>query len=237
MGSSFFRGSIAMLQGVRKWVLVALALVGSVNVGRAATIVMNFEGLQNNELINNYYNGGFGGSGSGPGPSFGITFTGNSRAYKDSDAGGTGNFGFEPSPSNVALFQPGGFDRMNIPAGFTTAISFYYVSIFAPASITVWDNINGTGTLLATIILPQTTAGPGDPTGLQSPFVPFGATFSGTARSVDFTGAINKAGFDNLTLGSVVPQGPIAAVPLPAAAWAGLALLGALFIRRRLTKT
>ena len=39
-----------------------------------AAVVLTFEGLQNNEQVLNFYNGGSGGSGSGPGPNYGITF-------------------------------------------------------------------------------------------------------------------------------------------------------------------
>jgi len=36
---------------------------------------MNFDSLQDRELVNNFYNGGTGSLGSGPGPNFGVTFT------------------------------------------------------------------------------------------------------------------------------------------------------------------
>ena len=109
-------------------------------------VVLTFEGLQNFESVNGYYNGGTGGSGSGPGPNYGITFTASSLAIIDADAGGTGNFGGEPSPS-TGLFFLEGTAVMNVPAGFTTGFSFFYSAIGSPGVVNVYDGPNATGNL------------------------------------------------------------------------------------------
>jgi hypothetical protein len=171
-------------------------------------VALTFEGLLDGEAVAAFYDGGLGGSGSGPGPSFGITFSSNSLALIDSDAGGSGNFGGEPSPSTILFFSSGSAATMNVPAGFQTGFSFYYSSPFFAGTVTVYDGLNGTGNVLATLPLGTTPAsGAPDPTGVYSPLVPTGVTFAGTAKSVDFGGTAAFIGFDNITLGSGTPQG------------------------------
>ena len=204
-------------------VVGVLAILALVRFSAAAT-VLDFEGLQNLEPIDNFYNGGLGGFGSGPGPNYGITFSNNSLALIDQGSGGTGVQSNEPSPPTVAFFLSGSAATMNVPAGFDTGFSFYY-SAFVNGSVTVFDGLNGTGNVLATLNLPAN--------GAPNTFTPVGVSFAGTAMSVDFSGSANLVAFDNITLGASVPVAP-SAVPVPQAAWGGLVLLGALLVRRKL---
>lgn len=195
--------------------------------------VLDFEGLQDLEPVEEFYNGGLGGDGSGPGPDFGIIFSDNALAIIDADAGGTGNFGGEPSPDTILFFLTGTAATMNVPAGFTDGFSFFYSAINNPGEIVVYDDLNATGNVLATLNLPLTpNSGDPDPTGAFSPLVPIGVSFDGTARSVDFGGTIDQIGFDDITLGSETPgddQAPPAEPEPPAVIpvfWGGgLALL------------
>lgn len=198
--------------------------------GADSQAVLTFEGLNDLEFIGDFYNGGTGGSGSGPGANFGITFSANAQAIIDADAGGTGNFGGEPSPSTIMFFLGGTGATMNVPAGFTTGFSFFYSAINNPGTIRVFSGPDGTGTELASLNLPVTASNGGDPTGLFSPLVPVGVSFSGTAQSVDFGGTIDQIGFDNITLGSDVPDGgslpPAASQPIPTLSqWGMIALV------------
>lgn len=169
--------------------------------------VLTFEGLADQEAVNEFYNGGFGGNGSGPGPDLDISFTTNSLALIDADAGGSGNFGGEPSPDTILFFTTG-TAVMNVPNGFTTGFSFFYTAILNPGVVNVYDGPNATGNLLASIALPLTpNSGAPDPTGTFSPLVPIGVTFVGTARSIDFGGTVNQIGFDDITVGSSTPGG------------------------------
>ena len=47
--------------------LMAVIFALAVASAQANTVVLSFEGLQNLEPVNNFYNGGTGGFGSGPG--------------------------------------------------------------------------------------------------------------------------------------------------------------------------
>ena len=107
-------------------------LAGALSSPAAAVpLVLTFEGLQNTEDVNAFYNGGTGSLGSGPGTNFGIQFS-NAVAFIDSDAGGTGNFGGEPSPSTAITFLGASATTMNVAAGFDTGFSFFYSAIAAP---------------------------------------------------------------------------------------------------------
>lgn len=182
----------------------ALALATALGLGPAATsqastIVLDFEGLGDSEWVGNFYGGGTGSLGSGPGPSYGIEFSDNALALVDSDAGGSGNIGGEPSGNTAMVFLTGSAATLNYAAGFTSLVSFYYSAPFTSGSITVYDGENATGNVLATLFLPVTPVDGGDPTGAYSPFIPLGVLFDGTAKSIDFSGTQDYIAFDDIT--------------------------------------
>lgn len=182
---------------------VALALCLGVSQAQAETVVLTFEGLGDLNSVGDYYNGGAGGN-------LGISFSPNALSIVDEDAGGSGNFGGEPSPSTTLFFLEGGAATMNVAAGFDTGFSFFYSAINQPGTVVVYSGLDATGDVLATLELPLTPFnGAPDPTGQFSPFVAFGVSFDGIARSVDFGGTVNQIGFDNITLGSEIPGGVI----------------------------
>ena len=96
---------------------------------------------------------------------------------------------------------------MNVLNGFDTGFSFFYTSSRA-GTVTIYDGLDGTGTVLGTvaIVSQHDDCGSGDPNGSFSCWAPVGVTFSGTAFSVNFGGVANQTGFDNITLGSDVPE-------------------------------
>jgi hypothetical protein len=169
----------------------------STGQAQAAVVVLDFEGVGNSNPVGNFYD-------TAP-HDFDITFSPNALGVVDSDDGGTGNFGGEPSPSTILFFLNGPAATLNAANGFTDGFSFFYSAITDPGFINVYDDLNGTGNLLATLDLPTTPSGDGDPTGDFSPFVPIGVSFSGVAKSVDFGGTFNQIGFDNITIGSAEP--------------------------------
>jgi hypothetical protein len=181
----------------------AALLVGA--TANAAVVTLDFEGLADNESVGNFYNGG-GGS------DFDVSFSQNALAVIDLDAGGTGNFANEPTPDTILVFLTGSAATLNALNGFEDGFSFFYTSTNFVGSIGVYDGLDATGSLLATLPLPMTAEGPGDPNGGTGDprgsfgtFVPIGVSFDGTARSIDFGGTINQIGFDNITFGSATP--------------------------------
>lgn len=187
---------------------LSIVIIGSVFVGLGicdksqaavlkSSITLGFEGVGNEKPVGEFYN-------TAP-QDFDIVFSPNALAAVDADAGGSGNFGNEPSPSTVLFFLNGAAATLNTLNGFDTGFSFYYSAIANPGSIKVYDGLNATGNVLATLNLPVTPSGAGDPTGQFSPFVPIGVQFTGVAKSIDFGGTINQIGFDNVTFGSVIP--------------------------------
>jgi hypothetical protein len=208
----------AIIDAMAKRSFILILFVCVLMLTAAHAQVLTFEGLQSGEQVLNFYNGGNGGNGTGPGPSYGITFGTSVLALTETN----GNFALEPSPVTIVYFVSGPGVIMNKAAGFTTGFSFYYASAVNTGTVTVWDGLNGTGTLLATLNLPATGSYCGGSTKAYSCWNTFGVTFSGTAKSVDFGGTANGIGFDNITLGSATPG--TVAVPVPAlSTWGMLA--------------
>jgi MYXO-CTERM domain-containing protein len=226
----------------RLGVKIALAAMALGVTANAGVIVLNFNGLQDEEPVMNYYNGGLGGDGSGPGPSDGITFGADSLAIISDADGGSGNFDGAPGGDTVLFFLSGTGDLMDVPAGFTGGFSFYYSAAVDPGSVTVYSGLDGTGSVLATIPLAVTPDGKTDTqpgcsgTYDYCPWVPIGVSFGGTAESVLFSGSANYIGFDEITLGSSTAGGgpPTSGVPEPAAfGLAGLGLASLVIFRRQ----
>lgn len=198
----------------------------------AYPVVLDFEGASNNAQVLNFYNGGRD-SGGLTGIDYGIQFSSNALSLRDKDIGGSGNFANEPSPDTVMFFMTGSA-ILNYAAGFDTGFSFFYSAKYA-ATVYVYDDLNARGNILASIkLLPQYADNcTGDPTGTYCNWTPVGASFEGLARSVDFAGAVQHTGYDNVTFGSATPGGvaqrlsfETAAVPLSMPATWTLLLLG-----------
>jgi len=217
------------MKSILKLAMLAATLASAQAI--SAPIVLTFEGAGNATSINDFYNGGTDSAGNS-GTNYGIHFSSSSLSLIDSDSGGSGSFANEPSDGTIMFFETGRAATMNVAAGFTTGFSFFYSSNDA-GFVNVYDGLNGTGSLLATVLLAGGTNGTcvGDPSGDFCHFVPTGVSFNGTARSVDFGGSAGNIGFDDITLGADVPGGT---VPEPGTlGLIGLAAFGFGAVRRK----
>jgi hypothetical protein len=191
--------------------LLAFTLVAATATVQAVPF-MDFEGLGNLDNIQEFYNGGLSGMGY-TGTNHGVSFSDNALALIDADNGGTGNIANEPSPSTVLFFLTGTAATMNVDAGFLEGFSFYYSSVAYDGVVNVYDGLNGTGQVLASLNLPALGYGIGDPNGAYGNWASVGVTFNGVAKSIDFGGTANYIVFDNVTLGpDAVPEPTMLAI-------------------------
>lgn len=214
---------------MRKSVLIA-ALATSAAIAapaNAAIVVLDFENIgtypsNSNIQILDYYNGGTSSNGSS-GTNYGVSFGRNAETLclntpgtdcSNTSRGGVG----DPASQFTGLFFLSGTEtHLNFAAGFTDGFSFNYASNNTPGSVGVYEGLNGTGNLLATILLPVNAPGCGADYSFAQycPFGPAGIAFAGTAQSIAFGGVANFIVFDDITFGSATPG----AVPEPAT-WA-----------------
>lgn len=208
----------------------------------AATVVLDFEGVNATypsgfAFVNDFYDGGTSSDGT-TGTDYGISFTSNAQAICLNTPGiscsntSRGGLGDPDSQLGGLFFLSGAETYMNVAGGFDTGFSFFYSAVNQTGSVSVYDGLNGTGNLLATLSLGLTTSDCDSTYNAGfCPFVATGITFSGTAMSVSFAGVADQIVFDDVTFGSETP-GPV--VPIPAAVWLfGSGLLGLVGVARR----
>jgi len=195
-------------------VMLALVLSASASFAHSGEL-LNFQGLGDLQPVGDFYNGG-GISGT---PNYGITFSSNFIGLRSVFNGGSGAFSANPT-GTPAIFVNGTAGQtvtgyMNVNNGFAGGLQFFYTAGFSE-TVTIWSGANGTGTVLATIALSPNNGGcSGFPTYCN--WTSIGLTFSGTAKSVSFTGTADGIGIADITVGANTT-----AVPEPGT----LALLG-----------
>ncbi len=170
------------------------------------SVALTFEGLTDWEIVGDYYIGGYGYDyntqlpKSGPGPNDGVIFKNAIQAGINTNSPATGMWRGEPTPDTAIWFQQGEA-WVNVPNGFTGSLSFYYGNPNNPSKIYIYDGLNKTGNLLATLDLPTTII---DTDGAFL-MVYASVSFTGTARSVDFSEEANSCFMDDITLGALNP--------------------------------
>lgn len=204
----------------------AAAIAASAGASFAAPVVLDFEGVTAHDssagypAILNYYNGGTSAAGTS-GTNYGVEFGANALLLclntETVACSNTSRGGLAPGSEKGALFFTDGSETfMNYAAGFDTGFSFFYSAISQAGSVHVYDGLNGTGNILATIVLGVTsTACGGEYGAMYCPFVAAGASFAGIGKSIGFGGVANYIVFDDVTFGSATPG--VQPVPVPGA--------------------
>jgi hypothetical protein len=177
--------------------LLVLIVLSTSLAGANSTELLSFQGLQNGQLVGNFYNGG----GLAGTPNFGVTFSSNIFGLRPTSEGGGGNFSSTPI-GTPAIFVSGvtgspAIGTMNVTNGFSSGINFFYTAAFQETA-TVWSGANGTGTVLAMINL-----GPNDAnctTVGYCNWTDVSLSFSGTGKSLTFSGPANEMGITDITL-------------------------------------
>ena len=172
----------------------------------------------NGDIVN-YYNGGAAADGSTGGPNVGVSFVNVSGLSNSAADPGFPFYTNAPSPQGTAYAHDNAY--LNVAGGAYNALSFFYST---PSAITggirAYSGANGTGLLLGTVDLLANDFGT-TPDGLTAynTWTRGLLSFSGTARSFDFSASSSAVLFDNL-----------ATVPEPGTVWmllgGALALLG-----------
>ena len=200
--------------------------------------LLTFQGLGDMQTVGNFYNG----SGIPGTPNYGVSFSSNFFGLSPIMNGGSGNFApfANGSGDPHAIFisnsmtGPSGLPVtgiMNVTAGFSSGLNFFFTAGFAPGqaeTVSVWSGANGTGTVLATISLANNNAGCGAP--LYCNWSDASLSFKGTAQSVTFSGPSDELGLTAITIGSSTT-----AVPEPSTIYllgAGLACVSLGKLRR-----
>jgi PEP-CTERM motif len=226
---------------MRKPVMFAALLTAAFAAApAAAAITINFEnigtyGVNSGIQVLDFYNGGTASNGHS-GTNLGVSFASNALTLCLNTPGticstaSRGGAGDPASAFTAMFFMTGSQTSLNDAAGFTTGINFFYAARNAPGTAQIFSGLNGTGSLLASLVLPANAAGCGTPyNALYCPFGLANLPFTGTAHSVVFAGTAGHIGFDDIVLGAV-------ALPEPAS-WAmmliGFAAAGAALRRTR----
>jgi len=178
---------------------VSLLMFGVSIVSADPIVSLDFNDLKVGEEVRGYYSGGFGSLNTGPGPDVGITFTSDFVTVP---------FGvFGPPELSEQLTSDSG--TMNVAAGFSGAFSLYYATMSGvPGSVLLYSGLDGTDSLVGTLLLPA-----------DSGFEAIGLTQLTPFKSAVFSG--NGLMLDNITL---APGGELS-IPEPSSIsllWIGL---------------
>tara|TARA_B100001105_G_scaffold217893_1_gene184021 strand:- start:197 stop:835 length:639 start_codon:yes stop_codon:yes gene_type:complete len=180
--------------------IAALATAAAAPAFAASPITLTFEGVGDyGTEVGEFYNGGTSGAGN-MGSNVGVSFTSPMLSLTNDVLGPY--FSNAPSAGTVAFVQ-GGDAFVNVAAGFSGYLSFFYASAAQlNNTVNVYSGLNGTGTLLGSMSLnANATAGCSD-----TAFCNWEKTslvFGGLARSIQFADTQGTVAFDNLTLAPV----------------------------------
>jgi hypothetical protein len=227
-----------MIRSVFSALVLSMALVLSVPAHANSGELLNFIGLGNLQPVGDFYDGG----GLSVTPNYGVSFSSNFFGLRSIDNGGAGNFSSTPI-STPAIFINGttgamATGTMNVWSGFSGGINFFYSAGFTAGqteTVTLWSGVNGTGTVLGTIVLGNNSGGCTFPAYCNWTNVGVTLGTGITAKSVTFTGPANQLGLTDITLNNNAT-----AIPEPSSIYllgTGMGLLSLGSLRRFFVNT
>jgi hypothetical protein len=150
----------------------------------AGAVKLDFEGVGNDNLVGNFYNGG----GGGPSKNYGITFGTSARGAVDDEAGGNFGLANEPSPNTTLVLGRNESQAFLTVLGGFTRLSFQYATVNTMTA-TVYDGPDRTGVVLGNLTLLPTgiCTDCGDPTGNFGIWFNVTVPFAGVAKSAGFS--------------------------------------------------
>jgi hypothetical protein len=187
-------------------ILAAAASIFAASSASAALVTANFDGVASFSAVGSAY------------AASGLVFDTEAIAVDGSDA--TLATPFTAHSGTNAMFSPFSATVMNVADGFVGDVSFWYSSITGSTTVSVFDGLNATGSVLSTFTLASNSTA-------YELFSLASQSFSGVGYSISFGGNDGQIAYDDVTVN---------AVPLPAAALLfpmGAAALGLSARRKR----
>jgi len=187
-------------------ILAAAASIFAASSASAALVTANFDDVTSFSAVGSAY------------AASGLVFDTEAMAIDGTDA--TLATPFTAHSGTNAMFSPFTATVMNVAAGFTGDVSFWYSSITGSTTVSVFDGLNATGSVLSTFTLAANSTA-------YEMFSLASQSFSGMGYSISFGGNDGQIAYDDVTVN---------AVPLPAAALLfpmGAAALGLSARRKR----
>ena len=187
-------------------ILAAAASIFAASSASAALVTANFDDVTSFSAVGSAY------------AASGLVFDTEAMAIDGTDA--ILVTPFTAHSGTNAMFSPFTATVMNVADGFVGDVSFWYSSITGSTTVSVFDGLNATGSVLSTFTLAANS------TAFEL-FSQASQSFSGVGYSISFGGNDGQIAYDDVTVN---------AVPLPAAALLfpmGAAALGLSARRKR----
>jgi hypothetical protein len=200
--------------------LMSALAAGLLSAVPAFSATLDFQGAGDYNFIQNYYNGGTNDAGAS-GANYGISFGPDALAITNDEFFSY----YSNAPTPGVLAAVGADAALNLDAGFTGAVSFWY-SATENTSVSIFSGLNGTGAVLATFALLANAQNDCSDTAYCN-WDLASLNLGGIGKSIQFGSTAGVAGFDNVS---------VSEVPLPGAALlllSGLGGLGTLARRKK----
>ncbi len=168
-------------------ILAAVASIFAASSASAALVTANFDDVASFSAVGSAY------------AASGVVFDGEALAVDGTDV--TLATPFTAHSGTNAMFSPFAATVMNVANGFVGDVSLWYSSVTGSTTVSVYDGLNATGSVLSSFTLAANSTA-------YELFSQASQSFSGVGYSISFGGNDGQIAYDDVTVN---------AVPLPAA--------------------